>query len=175
MKNFLKSISLFSLIFTLFYCTNAANPKPTSRLNQSNSNENFIWQPVKMVTISFGKGLKLGYPCSVTDSAYADINWVSEDGCFTALQPSKVTFFSLGNVDIDTITTKYLNNLKFNSYNISATPVSSLSYPNNLPVNTVIACKKQTGEYFLLKITKVNWGMYSNVQFSVYHRMNEIV
>jgi len=184
MKIFLFSTTFISLIFAIFYCNNALDPHQISisdfisnnessrdlplenSLTRSSDNRHFTWQPVKTAVIPLGKSLNLDGSASSANSG--DISWTADKGTFAALKPMKVRFYKLGPVDMENVTTRYLNTLNFDSNSISAAPVSSPSNPNDLPVNTVIACKTPDGKYYLLEIAKVNWGMYWDVQLSVY-------
>ena len=193
MKNLLTSIPFISLVFILLYCNNSVDSEPISSSdflasnnsgqifdiasdqNQTPANKHFSWQPVKTAVIPFGKSLSLTSPYVVTDSTSGDISWIANGEYYAALQPSKVQFCKLGIADINSITTEYLKTLEFKSTVIPSAPVASLSYPNNLPANMVIACKTASGKYFLLQITNVSWGTSWNVQLSVYHGVYEIV
>ena len=193
MKNILTSIPFISLIIALFCLNNAVDQQAISTsdfLAGNNSSRTFgvetgrantpeqsrfSWQPVKTAVIPFGKSLDLSGSYVLSDSSAGDVSWVADGRSYAALKPMKVQFCILGIVDIKTITTNYLNTLKFNSNLVSSAPVPSLSYPNNLTANTVIACKTPAGKYYLLEIARVDWGMYWDVQLSVYHGTYEIV
>lgn len=193
MKNLLTSIPFISLVSILLYCNNSVESEPISSsdflasnnssqifdtvgdLNQTPANQHFSWQPVKTAVIPFGKSLSLTSPYILTDSLSGDISWIANGEYYAALQPSNVQFCKLGIADINSITTEYLKTLEFTSTAVPSAPVASLSYPNNLPPNMVIACRTSAGKYFLLQITNVSWGTSWNVQLSVYHGVYEIV
>jgi len=184
MKIFLFSTSFISLILAIFYCNSTLDPKQVSisdlisgdnltqespresMLSLNPANQQFTWQPLKIVVIPLGKSLNLNGPATLDNTG--DISWVAIEGNYPALKPTKVQFYKLGIVDISSITTKYLSTLDFNSDAILSSPVPTLSHPNNLPVNTVIACKTADGKYYLLEVARVNWGMSWGVQLSVY-------
>ena len=184
MKIFLFSTSFTVLILAIFYCNSTLDPKQVSisdlisgdnltkdfpgqsRLSLNTAHQQFTWQPSKIVVIPLGKSLSLTGPTTLDSTG--DISWVANEGTYAALKPAKVQFYKLGIVDINSITTKYLSTLEFNSDAILSSPVSTASNPNNLPVNTVIACKAADGKYYLLEVAKVNWGTSWGVQLSVY-------
>ena len=192
MKNFITTFTLISLSSLLFYCTHSLTPPTLStaeflagnnsaqvtevnsvRSENNPTTANFSWEPVKAAVIPFDKGLKLSAPYTLVDAQAGDVTWVTGNG-YAALNPSNVKFYNLGSASIKSITFQQLDTLDFNSNSIPASPVSSVLHPNRLPSNTIIACKTREGNYFLLEITKVSWGSYWNVQFSVYQAVYEI-
>ena len=193
MKNFITTFTLISLSSLFFYCTHSLTPqtvstaeflagnssaqaakiKPVVSSKKSTVNH-FSWEPVKAAVIPFDKGIKLNAPFTLVEAQKGDITWVAGNG-YAALNPLNVKFYSLGSININKVTLKQLDSLDFNANSIAASPVSSVLHPNRLPPNTIIACKTREGNYFLLEITKVGWGSYWNVQFSVYQAVYELV
>lgn len=174
MKTLLKSLSLLVISSILFNCSNE-EPLPESNVNVTRTENpeanlkttslvdantiqpynQMAWRLVKTLSVPMDKGFNISSPYAITDKGLGDISW-GVSVCYPELKPVKVAFHNLGIVDIATITPLAVSKLVFNQYIIANAPAGSASWTNYMPAKTIIACKTQTGKYYLLEIVVDN-------------------
>ena len=185
MKNLFKNFLAIALSFTLFCCNDNTAPQPLPQPAtidiSDNSNSRMVdpnqypdripvpgkyWQLVNTSKIYINQSLKLTAPYTLAPAPAGDISWAS-GGCYNSLFGLTVKFVPLGIVDVNSITLSYLKTLTFTVNVISAAPLWSTSWPNNLPAGTLIACKTAAGKYYVIKAKDVD--VFSYVEMEIYH------
>ncbi|MEO6286859.1 MAG: hypothetical protein ABIN80_05315 [Dyadobacter sp.] len=191
MKNlFANAVFTLSTLF-LFSCNNSNDPTPnggsgtenavaqagvstiTSKvenpiINKQPIPENFEWKLMTSVQLPMNKGLNLSAPFDIVNETAGDISWGSDGGCYQALRCWKVTRAILGIVDFKSVTPGTLKALPFVKGQIAWAPGAAPGYtptwPNYMPVGTVIAYKTSLNKFRIVVVKSI-----SPLVLDVYH------
>ena len=178
MKNLITGIAFVILSIFLICCENANDPAPLSGSLTRNMAEQTSspvvptamqvggttpkrnppsthteWKYVHTATLPMYQGLKLTSPFAIVGEHEGDISWGRDNGCYYAINTETMPYAVAGIAAIESLTSAYLNTLKFYSKGgPSWAPAGSTFWTNEMPVGTVIAYKTPTGKFFLVKV-----------------------
>lgn len=183
MKNLLLSCVSFALLFTLSACSDDEAPQPvfptpanaTVNMAARTGGSEFTgieviapykWQLVKTGVIKNGQSLILHSPFQIGDLEERHLLFSSQKDGIASLEPINTSCLNLGAGTIKDVTLEYLKNYPYKTDKIFTSPYPDAFWPVHLYKNSIIACKNETGDNFLLQVKNIR--MNTSIEVDLY-------